>query len=865
MANEFIIKHGFHSKGNSAITGSLGISGSVDVKIPNGSAFTVEESDYISGESPRFDFKFTNGNPLLEITSRTTTGSLFLRQDYTGAGVKITSNGKISRTLSGVEYGFTLSSNLQPIDTSGLVSLGNFNRRWKDLYLFNGAKISFGTNSTQASGQKVNLVHTENTNTLQITGSSDVILDVKGSTLSKDLSISKTTGTGAPGTGTTHSIDVTVSDPGGGNKYYLDNVLTDSIVMNAGDAYKFIQSDSSNSGHPFRLSTGTDGSGTAPYEVGVTYGAGSPGNANAYTQISVTTSTTAPLYYYCTQHSGMGGSGQLTVDSGSLNPMAGSAKITGSLNVTGSTKIIGPTRITGSLYLGDTAAGSGLFIATHNGYEVKYQGTSETNILSDTAIHSLVANSTGHYFGVGSTSNPGFLIGQKASMLSSTNILFDVYDSTFIVGRGTTGTGISQITGSLYVTGSISASGDLISNRLLLGGGTFTSASLAAGGGGTTVIANPGGSPGTALSTITIGAQDFSVGSGGSGIFSNINGFQVTNNNLIISKSAAGALTSSLSVQGSGSSIFDVQGSAGQLFDVQDGLDGVLMSVNDISGIPILTVSSSGDVILAAGSNLLGTASVALNVPGATTAFPFTGNALITGELDITGSGNDIFKVRSTSGSLFSVDDGLDGILMSVNDISGLPLFEISSSGDIEIVEGNISGSSSTASFGHLIVNGTTISGGSGTTVIANPGSSGAGSLTTIGIGGLNYSVSGGGPSIDTGSLGNTVITGSLTASGSIVDFSSASSVLLPDTTIPLINPQVEYLTTTAITSSGDTVPLPNGLTFISSSTFEYLEVFINGLRLRYDIDFAPRSTSTVKYFTTLPIGTEVTYKSLRR
>ncbi len=748
MANEFIIKHGFHSKGNSAITGSLGISGSVDIN-------------------------------------------------------------------------------------------------------------------------QVSLRHLSNTNTLQITGSSDVILDVKGSTLSKDLSISKTTGTGAPGTGTTHSIDVTVFDPGGGNKYYLDNVLTDSIVMNAGDAYKFIQSDSSNNGHPFRFSTTQDGShgGGSEYTTGVTTTEGSisPGSSGAYTQISVTTSTSAPLYYYCTAHPGMGGSGQLTVDSGSLNPMAGFANITGSLNVTGSTKIIGPTRITGSLYLGDTAAGSGLFIATHNGYEVKYQGTAETNILSDTAIHSLVKNATGHYFGVGGTSNPEFLIGQKASMLSSTNILFDVYDSTFIVGRGTTGTGISQITGSLYVTGSISASGDLISNRLLLGGGTFTSASLAAGGGGTTVIANPGGSPGTALSTITIGAQDFSVGSGGSGIFSNVNGFQVTNNNLIISKSAAGALTSSLSVQGSGSSIFDVQGSAGQLFDVQDGLDGVLMSVNDISGIPILTVSSSGDVILAAGSNLLGTASVALNVPGATTAFPFTGNARITGELDITGSGNDIFKVRSTSGSLFSVDDGLDGILMSVNDISGLPLFEISSSGDIEIVEGNISGSSSTASFGHLIVNGTTISGGSGTTVTANPGSSGAGSLTTIGIGGLNYSVSGGGSSIDTGSLGNTVITGSLTASGSIVDFSSASSVLLPDSTVPLINPQVEYLTTTAITSSGTTVSLPGGLTFISSSTFEYLEVFINGLRLRYDIDFAPQSTSTIKYFTTLPVGTEVTYKSLNR
>ena len=153
--------------------------------------------------------------------------------------------------------------------------------------------------------------------------------------------------------------------------------------------------------------------------------------------------------------------------------------------------------------------------------------------------------------------------------------------------------------------------------------------------------------------------------------------------------------------------MFDVRGSVGQLFEVQDGLDGVLMSVNDISGIPILTVSSSGDVILAEGSTLQGTAATASFVAGVSAAFPFTGSANIKGLLDITGSGDDIFKVRSQSGSLFSVDDGLDGILMSVNDISGLPLFEVSSSGDVEIVTGDISGSiTSTASFGHLMNNG---------------------------------------------------------------------------------------------------------------------------------------------------------------
>lgn len=112
---------------------------------------------------------------------------------------------------------------------------------------------------------------------------------------------------------------------------------------------------------------------------------------------------------------------------------------------------------------------------------------------------------------------------------------------------------------------------------------------------------------------------------------------------------------------------------------------------------------------------------------------------------------------------------------------------------------------------------------------------------------------------------GDAQITGSLTFSGSLIDFRDAASVLLPESTVPLINPQVEYFTTTAITSSGTTVPLPGDLTFISSSTFEYLEIFINGLRLRYDIDFAPQSTGSVKYFVSLPSGTEVTYKSLNR
>jgi hypothetical protein len=112
---------------------------------------------------------------------------------------------------------------------------------------------------------------------------------------------------------------------------------------------------------------------------------------------------------------------------------------------------------------------------------------------------------------------------------------------------------------------------------------------------------------------------------------------------------------------------------------------------------------------------------------------------------------------------------------------------------------------------------------------------------------------------------GSAIITGSLTVSGSIVDFTSASSVLLNIESIPLVNPKAEYVLTGAITSSGTTITLPNSLTYVSSSTYEYLEIYINGDRLRYNQDFIPTSNTAVQFQISIPANAEVTYKSLKR
>ncbi len=94
------------------------------------------------------------------------------------------------------------------------------------------------------------------------------------------------------------TFTVTVANPGSGNKYYIDDVLQDTINLAEGYTYVFNYP----SAHPFRFSTTDDGThnGGSEYTTGVT--------VNSSTQVQITVAASAPtLYYYCSIHSGMGG------------------------------------------------------------------------------------------------------------------------------------------------------------------------------------------------------------------------------------------------------------------------------------------------------------------------------------------------------------------------------------------------------------------------------------------------------------------------------------------------------------------------------------------------------------------------------
>ena len=93
---------------------------------------------------------------------------------------------------------------------------------------------------------------------------------------------------------------------GSSNKYKINGVFSPYLNLIPGNTYKFDQSDSSNSGHPFRFYL--DENKSTAFTTGVTT-SGTAGSAGAYTQIVVAHATPAVLHYQCSAHSLMGWAG----------------------------------------------------------------------------------------------------------------------------------------------------------------------------------------------------------------------------------------------------------------------------------------------------------------------------------------------------------------------------------------------------------------------------------------------------------------------------------------------------------------------------------------------------------------------------
>lgn len=185
------------------------------------------------------------------------------------------------------------------------------------------------------------------------------------------------------------------------------------------------------------------------------------------------------------------------------------------------------------------------------------------------------------------------------------------------------------------------------------------------GGGGGVYIAT-----GSVTASVFDSTSSFTVVSGSKLLFNLIN-----NGDLY--------LTGSTNINKSGSTVLAVSGSLGPLLTVQDVTTGSFFSINPLSGIPAVTVDSDYNINI----GKLPTPFITVTTSSASITGSFTGTlvgpTVNSGSFTVRKSGSTVFSVEGSAGLLFAIKDGLSGSLLSINNKSGLPVFEIFSDGTI--------------------------------------------------------------------------------------------------------------------------------------------------------------------------------------
>ena len=132
-------------------------------------------------------------------------------------------------------------------------------------------------------------------------GSVTIIISDTGNEIVNVTGLAGTSSVGSISNVIADTFTVTVANPGSGNRYYIDGVLQPTLTLSEGQTYVFNWSAATS--HPLRFSTTSDGT----HNSGSEYTTGVVKDDSAYTT-QITVAASAPtLYYYCQNHSNMGG------------------------------------------------------------------------------------------------------------------------------------------------------------------------------------------------------------------------------------------------------------------------------------------------------------------------------------------------------------------------------------------------------------------------------------------------------------------------------------------------------------------------------------------------------------------------------
>ena len=264
------------------------------LKVFDGSSYQLAGSS-VNGTSQRFKYVATasqttfsgadaNGNTLTyDVASGTAFADIYLNgvkldtSDFTatdGTSIVLGTGASVNDILQVVAYGtFSLASFSVGNLTSGTLPIARG-----------------GTGLSSVSGQADKVLKVDSTGSSFILGqasSPEVYGFIKSFTAS------------------TIRYTISVQSVGGQNKYFVNGVQQQTLELLEGNTYIF----SYPSAHPFALSTTNGGShsGGSEYTTGVTR------DTSANTLTYVVPSSAPQLYYYCTSHSGMGGTANTPV------------------------------------------------------------------------------------------------------------------------------------------------------------------------------------------------------------------------------------------------------------------------------------------------------------------------------------------------------------------------------------------------------------------------------------------------------------------------------------------------------------------------------------------------------------------------
>ena len=254
---------------------------------------------------------------------------------------------------------------------------------------------------------------------------------------------------------------------GSANSYYLDGHEAPTLLLLSG-TYRFDESNSTNNTHQFKFYL--DSSKTTPYTTN-TSSNGSPGQAGAYSQITISDDAPGALYYQCSNHDYMGGRIELNsygsfVTTGSTGSFV-TQGMTGTLVGQEMTGNFVTQSMTGGLGGGGGGGGGSTETASNIGAGT---GLISGKVANDIKVKSLTGN--------GNITVVDYGDGETISISGSTGSL---------VGQGMTGNFVTQsMTGILAVN-----TGTLVGQEMT---GNFVDQSmtggLGGGGGGSTETAS---------------------------------------------------------------------------------------------------------------------------------------------------------------------------------------------------------------------------------------------------------------------------------------------------------------------------------------------------------------------------------------